>query len=75
MLSEVQEKVADNDFVDFAYASVNGAIRIRTKVKYNNKNVFDVKTSDDIDELLVKFNCSEAQAAFDKHNAEDDAEL
>lgn len=68
LLSEVQEKVAGNDFIDFAYASVNGDIRVRTKFKYNNKIVFDIKSSDDIDNLLVKFNCSEAQAAFDEFN-------
>lgn len=65
LLSEVVKKVEGNEKVDFAYASVNGAIRIRTKEKFHNKNVFDIRSLSDIDELLVNFDCLDETAKED----------
>lgn len=76
LLSEVERKIENNEFVEFAYASVNGAIRIRTKEKFKNRNVFDIRTTEEIDQLLLRFNCNEAQTAWDDHNkSEYDDEL
>ena len=76
MLSEAERKVEGNEFIDFAYASVNGAIRIRTKQKFNDRNVFDIRSTDEIDQLLLKLDCNEAQIAWNDHNkSEYDSEL
>ena len=41
MLAEAREKVVGVTNVAFAYASINGAIKIRATKKFRNKQIFD----------------------------------
>ena len=52
MLAEAREKVVGVTNVAFAYASINGAIKIRATKKFRNKQIFDVTSSADIDEIV-----------------------
>ena len=56
LLSEAQRKIDGNPKVAFAFANVNGDIKIRTVDQVNNKQVFDIKSSLDIDILLETVN-------------------
>ena len=53
LLAEAREKIQDVENADFAYASINGAIKIRAKIKVRNKQVFDVSSSEDIDKTIT----------------------
>ena len=52
LLAEAREKVVGVTNVAFAYASINGAIKIRATKKFRNKQIFDVTSSADIDEIV-----------------------
>lgn len=54
LLSEVYRKIDGNAKVDFAFASVNGDIKIRLNEDLDRKKVFNIRSSLDIDELLMK---------------------
>ena len=52
LLAEAREKVVGVTNVAFAYASINGAIKIRATTKFRNKQIFDVTFSADIREIV-----------------------
>ena len=61
LLAEAQRKIENFEPINFAYASVNGDIKIRM---VDNK-VFLIKSSEDIDELLNSLEYVEAQIHMD----------
>ena len=65
LLAEAREKVVDVANVAFAYASINGVIKIRAKKKFRNKQVFDVTSSADIDEIVGMLTDVEGQDVVD----------
>ena len=54
LLAEVKNRVKDVNEVDFAYASVNGDIKVRLVDGIDGKVVFDIRNDNEIDELLAK---------------------
>ena len=77
LLAETIKKIDGNVKVAFAYANVNGDLKVRLVEKLFNKDVFDIKKAADIDNLLLKLNCREAQQDFDDqfNQYEEDNEL
>ena len=72
LLAEARERIQDVENADFAYASINGAIKIRAKIKVRNKQVFDVSSSEDIDKAINELSCSEAEKNFNDNGVGDD---
>ena len=68
LLAEVQDKVKDIKKVAFAFASVNGDIKVRTCEEIERKKVFDISSTSDINELLDKLDCTGALHNVNEQN-------
>ena len=66
LLDEVLKKVSGHDGIAFAYASVNGMVKVRLNNKLKNRQVFDIESSEEIDNLLIRMHNTDADAAFDE---------
>ena len=58
--------MSGHEGVAFPYASVNGMVKVRLNNKLKNRLVFDIESSEDIDNLLIRMHNTDADMAFNE---------